>query len=164
MIAGLRTRRRASGPEPGETFSRILIASEGREISDAVLTRARVLAAPGDPKAHVLSIARVFGTSFGFPNPGLLPTKREWDAQGELVTWAVERLQRMGIPASGRVLGTRKGARRICEEADFRRCGVIVMGADRDRSPLIASMMWSQEPQRVRARARIPVVLVIEDG
>jgi len=110
----------------------------------------------------VLSIARVHGTALGLPNPGLLPTKREWDQQRELVERAVKRLRRRGLRAEGRVIGTRRAARRICEEAALAECEAIVMAADPDRNRLIADFLWSQEPQRVRRRARVPVYLVVE--
>jgi hypothetical protein len=40
---------------------------------------------------------------------------------------------------------------------------VIVMGADPDRNRFVGNLLWSQEPQRVRRRAKIPVVLVVDD-
>jgi hypothetical protein len=36
------------------------------------------------------------------------------------------------------------------------------MGADPDRGRLVGDLMWSQEPQRVRRRARLPVFLIQE--
>ena len=56
------------------------------------------------------TIARVWGTSFGFPNPGLNPTKREWDQQRHNVEKAIGRLERKGVEADGRVVATRAGA------------------------------------------------------
>jgi nucleotide-binding universal stress UspA family protein len=112
---------------------------------------------------HVFSIARVWGTTFGFPNPGLLPTKKEWDEQRRVVDKAVARLRRKGIDADGRVVGTRAGAKRIVREARRLKCDAIVMGADPPRNRLIADFIWSQEPYRVRRRARdLPVYLVVD--
>ena len=148
----------AEGP-----FERILLASEGRAIPDAAVERVSELARHSDTSVHVLSIARVHGVSFGFPNPGLLPTKREWAEQRELVARAVKQLRRKGIEARGHVLGTRKAAKRIIEEATKEGCDAIVMSADPDRNRLVADMLWSQEPQRVRRRARIPVFLVVDE-
>jgi nucleotide-binding universal stress UspA family protein len=121
------------------------------------------LARAGGASVHVFSIARVHGTSFGFPNPGLLPTKREWQEQRELVRKAVARLRRKGIEAEGHVLGTRKATKRICDEARKEGCDAIVMTADPDRNRLVADMMWTQEPQRVRRRAKVPVFLVADE-
>jgi nucleotide-binding universal stress UspA family protein len=94
--------------------------------------------------------------------PGLLPTRREWDEQRQIVENAVEALRKKGVEAKGQVVATRKGAKRIVREAAFRGCDEIVMGADRSRAWLIADFMWTQEPQRVRRKAEIPVHLVEE--
>jgi nucleotide-binding universal stress UspA family protein len=148
-----------SGTQP---FERILLASEGRTISDATIARVIELAKRGGASVHVFSVARVHGVAFGLPNPGLLPTKREWAEQREIVSTAVKRLRRRGIEAEGHVLGTRKATKRILEEAAREGCDAIVMAADPDRNRFVGDMLWSQEPQRVRRRARVPVFLVVE--
>jgi hypothetical protein len=38
-----------------------------------------------------------------------------------------------------------------------------VMTADADRGRVVGDFCWSQEPQRVRRKAKIPVFLVHED-
>jgi len=144
-------------------WGRILLASEGRPFSAAVISRTLAMARDSGASVRVLSIARVHGVAFGLPNPGLLPTKREWDEQRENVGKAVGRLRRKGIEADGHVLGTRNPAKRILAEAQTEGCEVIVMAADPDRSRLIGGAIWSQEPQRVRRKAQLPVILVRED-
>jgi nucleotide-binding universal stress UspA family protein len=146
------------------SFQRILLATEGRGFSEAVIAKAEeLLAASPQARIHVFSIARVYGSGFGLPNPGLLPTKAEWEWQRKSVATALRRLRRNGVKADGRVIGTRKGMQRICKEAAKEGCEAIVMGADPDRSRLLAPFMWSQEPQRVSRRAKIPVYLVTSD-
>lgn len=162
MIAS-EQRHPGSRAELAEAPQRILIASEGRAIPDSVIARVVELARPRHASVHVLTIARVYGSAFGFPNPGLLPTKREWDEQREHIRKALTRLRRKGIDADGHVIGTRKSTKRICQEAEQAGCDVIVMAADPDRNRIVAEMMWSQEPQRVRRKARLPVILV-RDG
>jgi nucleotide-binding universal stress UspA family protein len=152
-----------SAPESTGPFERILLASEGREISDAVVARVVELARRSGGSVHVFTIARVHGVSFGLPNPGLLPTKREWNEQREIVAKAVERLRRKGLQASGHVLGTRKATKAICSEAAKEGCEAIVMAADPDKNRIIGDMLWTQEPQRVRRRAKLPVFLVVDD-
>ena len=145
-------------------FERILLASEGRPIPDAAIDRVVELAKRDGASARVFSIARVHGVSFGMSNPGLLPTKKEWDEQRQIVNRAVKRLERKGIEADGHVVGTRKTTKRILQEASFAGCDAIVMGADPDRNRLQGDFMWSQEPQRVRRKAKkIPVFLVFEE-
>jgi nucleotide-binding universal stress UspA family protein len=146
-------------------FDVILLASEGRAIPEAAVARVVELAdRSGGARIHVLSIARVHGVSFGFPNPGLLPTKSEWTEQRDLVAKAVKRLRKKGFEASGHVVGTRKAAKRICQEAKQAGCEAIVMAADPDRNRVISDLLWSQEPQRVRRRAKLPVFLVVEQS
>ena len=145
--------------EPAQ-FERILLASEGRPISDAAIDRVVELARPGDASVRVFSIARVHGTQFGMPNPGLLPTRKEWKEQREIVARAVKRLERKGIEADGNVIGTRKSTKRILQEAVLAGCDAIVMTADPDRNRLVGDFLWTQEPQRVRRKAKIPVFLV----
>jgi nucleotide-binding universal stress UspA family protein len=149
--------------EGEQSYKRILLASEGREIPDRAIARVVELAEPG-AGVHVFSVARVHGVSFGLPNPGLLPTRAEWAQQRDIVAGAVKRLQRKGLKADGRVLGTRKATARIRDEAAKEGCEAIVMAADPDRNRIVADMLWSQEPQRVRRRAAVPVFLVIEQS
>jgi nucleotide-binding universal stress UspA family protein len=155
--------REPESSQDGE-FVRILLASEGRPFPAAVVERVIALASRSGASVHVLSIARVHGVSFGMPNPGLLPTKAEWREQHEIVAKAVKRLRRKGIEADGQVLGTRKTTKRIVGEAKQEGCDVIVMAADPDRNRIIGDMVWSQEPQRVRRKARVPVILVPDDS
>ena len=58
------------------------------------------------------------------------------------------------------MLGTRDGAKKIIDEAAKENCEAIVMAADPDRNRVVGNLMWTQEPQRVRRRAKIPVFLV----
>jgi nucleotide-binding universal stress UspA family protein len=155
--------KREPPAEPDARFERILLASEGRPITDAAIDRVAELARPGDASVRVFSIARVHGVAFGLPNPGLLPTKREWEEQRKIVGRAVKRLERKGIEADGHVVGTRKSTKRILEEAMLAGCDAIVMAADPDRSRVTGDFLWSQEPQRVRRKAKIPVFLVVEE-
>ena len=150
-------------PETTQRYNRILLASEGREIPDAAIKQTIDLARQSNASVHVFSIARVHGVAFGLPSPGLLPTKREWAEQREIVAKAIRRLERKGIKADGHVLGTRNATKKILAEAAQYESEVIVMGADPDRNRFSGNLLWSQEPQRVRRRAKIPVVLVVDD-
>jgi nucleotide-binding universal stress UspA family protein len=162
-VSAVASRRQPKASQT-ESFQRILLASEGRPIPDAAIARVVELARPGGASVHVFSIARVHGVAFGMPNPGLLPTKAEWKDQRAIIASAVKRLRRKGIEADGQVLGTRKTTKRICDEAAKEGCDAIVMAADPDRNRLIRDMLWSQEPQRVRRRAKLPVFLVSDEA
>jgi nucleotide-binding universal stress UspA family protein len=149
-------------PTPGQArFRRILLASEGRPIPPAAVARAVELAEPG-ANVHVFTIARIHGTAFGMPSPGLFPSKKDWAAQRDIVAKTIKRLERKGLAANGHVLGTRNATKKIIEEAKKEGCEVIVMAADADRNRVSGNMMWSQEPQRVRRKAKLPVYLVFD--
>ena len=170
MTASLRPRRHpggAAGREPADPdsleVSAVLLASEDREIPKQAVDLAARIARRSGATVHVFSIARIWGTSFGFPSPGLYPRRREWQQQYDNVDRAIERLARKGVQADGRVIGTRAGAKRIVKEAERLGCVAIVMGADPPRGPVVRDFMWSQEPYRVRRRAAVPVYLVVGD-
>jgi nucleotide-binding universal stress UspA family protein len=142
--------------------SGVLLASEGRPIPPGAVDLAARIAERSRAPVYVFSIARVYGTAFGLQAPGLLPSKQEWAEQRKIAADAVRALRRRGVRAEGRVVGTRKGAKRIVQEAERLGCEAIVMGADPPRNRLVADLMWSQEPQRVKRRAKVPVHLVTE--
>jgi nucleotide-binding universal stress UspA family protein len=158
--------RSGEPPDPESLIVRaVLLASEERESPRAAVDLAARIAERSDAPVHVFSIARVWGTSFGFPNPGLLPSKKEWDRQYDVVRKAVARLRRKGIDADARVIGTRAAAKRIVQEARRLDCDAIVMGADPAKHVLLRDFHWSQEPHRVKARAgELPVYLVLPDA
>jgi nucleotide-binding universal stress UspA family protein len=140
----------------------IVLASEGRPIPQTAVELAGRLAERSGAEVHVLSIARIWGTSFGLPHPGLLPNKREMQERHDSVAGVVTWLKRRHIEASGQVSGTRNAAKRILAEARRHGADAIVMAADPPLHWFVSNMVWSQEPYRVRRLAPIPVYLVVE--
>ena len=140
----------------------MLLATEGREISKAAIARAADLAEASGARVHVLAIARVHGVGFALPAPGLYPNRQELQRVRDTVETAIKALQRRGLDADGHVLGTRKATKRIVGEAERLGCDAIVMAADPPRNRFLGDFAWSQEPQRVQRRARIPVHLVTD--
>ena len=126
-----------------------------------MIERATALARTHAAEISVLSIARVWGSAFGFPNPGLMPSRRELEAQRRFVADAVATLRARGFRVSGQVVGTRNAAARIVREAERAGHDAIVMAADPPRSWIASEFAWSAEPYRVRRRARVPAHLVV---
>jgi nucleotide-binding universal stress UspA family protein len=154
----------ADPPDPAEQPpAKILLASEEREFAPHTVEYAARLSARTRAPVHVFVIARIHGTQFGFPNPGLMPTRKEWDARRATVERTVAELKRRGVPATGGVLGTRKATKRIVGEAERLGCDAIVMEAGRERNRVLADFMWSQEAYRVRRKSPVPVYIVPED-
>lgn len=154
-------RKPSPPPDPSMLeVRRLMVASEGRPINHDVIVQALELARPLKAYVFVLSIARVWGTALGFPNPGLQPNKREWAEQKRIVKEAVVAFEKAGHESNGIVLATRRAAKRISSEAELRDMDAIVMGADHNRG-LLGDFSWSHEPYRVARRSRIvPVYLV----
>lgn len=119
---------RRRGDPPPATPCRILLASTGAPFSPEAIERAGDLA--GDGRVGVITIARLHGYGFGLPNPGLLPTKKERDAQRSIVAAAIDRLAARGIEADGEVAITRAEARTIANTAKRRQVATVIMDAD----------------------------------
>jgi len=156
-----RTIKRAAATAPR---GGVLLATEGRPIPKAAVERAAELANKARVPVHVFAVARIYGVAFGLPSPWLRPNAREWQDQRDGVAEAIELLEQRGVKADGNILGTRKATKRIVGEATRLDCDAIVMAADPPRNRFLGDFMWSQEPYRVRRRARVPVHLVVSDG
>lgn len=143
---------------------RVLVASEGRRFTAEVIDLAARLAQAGGGQVRVLTIARLWGTSFGLPNPGLRPSRREMAEQEDNVSWAISQLESAGVSADGHIVTTRNPGKSILNEANRQDCDAIIMGADPRRSWFVGTLMWSQEPYRVRRSTQIPVHLVCPSG
>jgi hypothetical protein len=98
--------------------SAVLIATVGVEIPSAVIKQAVQLSA-GRPVA-VVTIARIYGSSFGLPSPGLLPSKKEMEEQLLVVNKAIAGLEKAGLEAWGQVATTRRYAKTISQVARAR--------------------------------------------
>jgi hypothetical protein len=105
----------------------VLLASSGAPFTRAATRRARELAA-GGPIA-VISIVKVYGSAFGLPNPGLMPTRREREEQVAIVDRAIRDLERLGCTADGQVTSTRSAGRAIAKAARARGVSYVVMDA-----------------------------------
>ncbi len=141
--------------------SSIMLASEGTAISTEAIEFAARLSKKAKAAVHVFMVARIWGSSFGLPHPGLMPTKREWQAQHDAVAETVRQLKRRGVEATGSVVSTRNASGRILKEAERRRPDAIVMAAPPPHHWLFAGLFWDQEPYRVRRLAECPVYLVV---
>ena len=116
--------RRRFDPQPTAPAA-VLLASSGSPFSRAALRRAHELA-EGEPVA-VLSILKVYGSSFGLPNPGLMPTRREREEQFAIVQRAIKELERLGGTVDGQIAATRSAARMIAKVARARDVNWVVM-------------------------------------
>jgi nucleotide-binding universal stress UspA family protein len=116
--------RRRFDPQPTAPVA-VLLASSGAPFTRDAVRRARALAR-GEPVA-VLTILRVYGSQFGLPSPGLLPTRSEREEQLKIVNRAVAALERADIDVDGQVAITRSAAKTIARVARTRGARVVVM-------------------------------------
>jgi hypothetical protein len=114
-VVGLKRIR--GDPAPESPRAVLLVPLAGRA-SAAALRQAREAAA-GGPLA-VLALLKVHGYALGMPNPGLLPTAKEKEAQLQIVSDAIARLEQMKCDVDGQVAMTRHAARVIASVAKNR--------------------------------------------
>ena len=152
-------RRRRWDPQP-TTPAAVLLASSGAPFSRAAVRRARELAA-GEPVA-VLSILKVYGSQFGLPNPGLMPTRSEREEQLAIVQRAITDLQARGATADGQVAATRSAGRTIAKVARARQVRYVVM----DAHPVtgVRRVIEGELANIVRRRLRDGTALELVDG
>ena len=124
----------------------------------AAVRRARELAA-GGPVA-VLSILKIYGSTFGLPNPGLLPTRREREEQFANVQKAISQLERSGCKADGQIAATRSAGRMIAKVARVRQVRVVVMDDSTESGVrrVIEGSVTSIVRRRLAGRADIELV------
>jgi nucleotide-binding universal stress UspA family protein len=140
----------------------ILLATEGRPISPLAVAKAAELAIAHHATVHVLAVARIWGSAFGLPHPGLQPTARELDAQRGIVGDAITALRQRHVEATGEVTRSRGAAALISKRAQQRSCLAIVMTADPKPHWLKRALMWSYEPYRVGRLTKLPFHLIID--
>jgi hypothetical protein len=104
----------------------VLLASDGRQdFSRAAVARAAAVA--GGERVAVVTIAKIYGSSFGLPHPGLLPTKPELDERRGWVNAAIRGIEAAGGSADGQVAATRRAGKKLAAVARLRQPRVVVI-------------------------------------
>lgn len=104
----------------------VLLASDGRQdFSSRAVARAAALAGSGS--VGVVTLAKIYGTQFGLPNPWLLPTKEEMLFRQRWVASAIRNLESQGVSADGQVAATRKATKKLAAIARLRHPHVVVI-------------------------------------
>jgi len=118
-------RRRRWDAQPADRCE-VLLASDGRQaFSESAVARAAALAGTG-PVA-VVTVAKIYGSSYGLPNPGLLPTRQELGERRGWVEDAISKLGRDRLEANGQVAATRRATRKLAQIARLRDVRVVVI-------------------------------------
>ncbi len=103
----------------------VMLASYGTPFTEAAVAEAVRLA--GGRPVGVVTIARVYGSAFGLPNPGLLPTAAELAERRAELEWAVRALEKRGVEAWGQVTASRRPARSIVKATRARGATAVVV-------------------------------------
>ena len=104
----------------------VLLASDGRRgFGSRAVARAAALA--GTEPVAVVTIAKIYGSSFGLPAPGLMPTKDEMNERLGWIRDALAHLEGRSIEADGQVAQTRRAVRTIARIARARTVRVVVI-------------------------------------
>jgi hypothetical protein len=119
--------RRRLDSQPVEPRT-VLLATDGRRpLSPEAIERAAALASPGG--VAVLAIAKIHGTQFGLPHPGLMPTRDEVDLRRGWIAAAIGALEQKGVAADGQLAATRKPIKLIAKVALARSVEHVVVDA-----------------------------------
>jgi hypothetical protein len=111
-------------PQPTQQAA-VLLASAGEPFPRRMV-RLGIDLAGGDGVA-VVTIARMYGSSWGLPNPGLMPTKREMAVQRDQVDATLRLINAAGVECWGQVVTTRNAARSIAHVAAARGAGHVLV-------------------------------------
>ena len=133
----------------------ILVASAGDPFPGEVLARVGELAAGSRPPVHVVSVARIWGTALGLPNPGLYPTRQELDEQHRLVAAAATTLTGDGFTVETAVLRARNASKAIARYAERRGCRVVVISDP--AASRWQRVLYGDVPRELKRRTGIPV-------
>lgn len=150
-------RRKRLDPQPVGPRT-VLLATDGREpFSPEAIERAAALASPGG--VAVLAIAKIYGTQFGLPHPGLMPTRDEIDLRRGWIAEAITALERKGVDADGQLAATRKPIRLIARVAVARSVEHVVV--DEGTAHGVRLMIEGDTGKDVRRRLRGAAEVVV---
>ncbi len=119
--AGHRLRRfgrRKFDQQPTQPAEVLIAAPMGEPIPPAAVRAALARRAGG--AVAVVTIARIYGSSMGLPNPGLMPTRKEMAAQKSQVEKALRLIEKGGAEAWGQVAASRKPVKTVAQAAKAR--------------------------------------------
>jgi hypothetical protein len=110
--------RRKFDKQPTQRAAVLIAAPLGDPVPAAVVRKALARAA-GEPVA-VVTIARIYGSAMGLPNPGLMPTRKEMAAQKSQVEKTLRLIEKGGGEGWGQVAASRKPVKTIVQAAKAR--------------------------------------------
>jgi len=153
---GLRGAARSAAPRKvQDPPHRVLLATAAVPFSKDVLDTTIRLATPAGARITVLSVARVYGTSLGFPNPGLQPNRLEIEENKRIVEEAADFLRSKGFEVRVALAKSRNAPKMIARWVKAKNFHAIVV-PDPER-PRWRRTVEGDLARDIEKRAGIPV-------
>ena len=149
--------RRRGDAQPTDPV-RLVLLSPGQAFRPEALARAIEVA--NGARIAVVVVAKIHGTSLGFPNPGLMPNAKEKAAATERVEDALRQIRRSGGKGDGQVAITRSAAKVGAKVARLRQASVVVVDEGERatwRRALEGDVSWGLR-LRLRGRAVVETI------
>jgi hypothetical protein len=117
--------RRKFDQQPTQSAPVLIAAPMGDPIPASAVKMALELSGGG--AVAVVTVARIYGSKYGLMNPGLLPSRKEMDAQKSQVEMAIRLIERSGAEAWGQIAASRKPVKTIVGAARARSAHHVIV-------------------------------------
>jgi nucleotide-binding universal stress UspA family protein len=142
-------------------FKRILVPTDGSEITAKAVTTAIDLAKAGGGQMFVISVKEPFPYS-AISEMQPVPPQEFYDAQeriaAERVKSVVDAAKAAGLNCSGHTVEALHAWEAILDHAKAQQCDLIVMASHGRRG--VAALLLGSETQRVLIHSNLPVLIV----
>ena len=142
-------------------FKRILVPTDGSEITAKAVTTAVELAKAGGGQLFAISVKEPFPYS-AISEMQPVPPQEFYDAQERIaaarVKTVVDAAQAAGVPCEGHTVEALHAWEAILDHAKSQQCDLIVMASHGRRG--VAALLLGSETQRVLIHSKLPVMII----
>ena len=143
------------------TFKRILVPTDGSDITSKAVDTALSLAKAGGGQLYTISVKEPFPYS-AISEMQPVPPQEFYDAQERIaaarVKAVVDSSQAAGVACNGHTVEALHPWEAILDHAKAQQCDLIVMASHGRRG--VAAMLLGSETQRVLIHSKVPVLIV----
>jgi len=142
-------------------FKRILVPTDGSEITAKAVTTSVELAKAGGGRLFAISVKEPFPYS-AISEMQPVPPQEFYDAQERIaaarVKAVVDAAQAAGVPCEGHTVEALHAWEAILDHAKSQECDLIVMASHGRRG--VAALLLGSETQRVLIHSKLPVMII----
>jgi hypothetical protein len=155
-------RSRRGDPLPADIAPVLLVPVGGPPIRSTV---ERAVAEAAGGTVAVVTMLRIHGSAWGFPNPGLLPNAREKAEARRIVELTIAAVERAGGHADGQITATRHPGRVVAAAARRRGARLVIV----ERPPVgrvraaVEGDLGASVRRRLRSRSAAEVAVEVVD-